>query len=151
MPVIEKNLVLNAPPEKVFQYLMNPNHLPEFCPDVTEVKVVQHYDTSYVEFTWSAKMLGVHFEGMATIKDLGHDQRIEIHFWGGLKGSMIWLFNPNTKSTELRAIFEYTIPAPLTRKHQYEAITQQNELAFEHMLNTLSTQLETSSVIGATQ
>jgi uncharacterized membrane protein len=148
MPVIENTIVLHAPVEKVFRYLIDPIHLPEFCSDVSTVNVVQHYDANDTQFAWSAKMVGVHFEGMATVKNLGHNERIEIHFWGGLKGSVVWLMHPKGQDTELIMSFEYTAPQPLVRKHRPETLIEYNQAVIEDSLQILKTLLEEKTVIA---
>lgn len=142
MPVIERSIMLNVPAERVFRYLADPAHYPEFCPAVVEVKDVHRHSADTIEFEWVFKMIGVRFEGEAEVHDTHHDQQLDLHFWGGIRGTLTWRVLPFEDRVGLETRVDYTLPVPLLKKHIEETIIQHNEHAIECMHTSLKTLLE---------
>jgi uncharacterized membrane protein len=137
MPVIERNISLHVPAEMAFRYLSEPTHLPELCPSLIEVNDLQQHSPGSVQFTWLFKMSGVRFEGEAEVKHTHHNQQVDIHFWGGIRGNLMWRLQPSDEGILLETTVDYTLPTPLLKKHTEDEILRQNEYAIESMLTGL--------------
>jgi uncharacterized membrane protein len=142
MPAIERSITLNVPVEMAFRYLFNPTHLPEICPSIIEVSDVQHHTGRSTEFEWIFKMIGVRFEGGGEITDTRHNQQLDMHFWGGIRGNLTCLLQPVEDGVRLEMRVDYTLPAPLLHKHAVDTIIQSNEHTVECMLTSMKIQLE---------
>ena len=142
MPTIERNIHLNVPVEVAYRYLSEPTHLPEFCPNVQEVGKTQRQSRGGVEFSWAFKMVGVRFEGMAELNETQHNRRLDMHVWGGIKGSVAWQVEPVGVGVVVTVSIDYELPAPILRGHSEATIIQSNEQIAECTLKNLKTLLE---------
>ncbi len=59
---IEKSIVIDAPVENVFAYLVDPAHMPEFMPGIDDVKDIQRLPDGRFTYTLVAKFLGLHVD-----------------------------------------------------------------------------------------
>jgi hypothetical protein len=146
MPVVERSISLNVPVEMAFQYLYNPTHLPEVCPSVIEVDDVQHHTMHSTDFKWTFKMVGVRFEGGAEFVATRHNQRMDIQFWGGIRGHLTWQLHPNDEGVCLETEVEYKLPTLLLHKHSEEQVVQHNMHAVDLMLKRVKMLLESKVV-----
>ena len=142
MPVIEKNIILNAPPKTVFHYLSEPTHFLELCPNIIEISDLQQHSPGKAQFKWIVKMVGVRFEGQAELKHVHQNQQIDVHFWGGIRSNLIWRLQPLDEDTVLKIEVDYTPPPPLLKKHDENTVLLQVEDSVALMLNSLKTSLE---------
>jgi uncharacterized protein YndB with AHSA1/START domain len=77
MERIKRTVFIEAPPAKVFGYLMDPKNLPEIWPSMVEVSNVKTKPDGTTEgndFTY--KMAGVKFQGHTEFTDVERDRRI---------------------------------------------------------------------------
>jgi uncharacterized membrane protein len=64
MAKIQKSIQISAPVEKVFDYLLDPDNLPEIWPGLVEVKDIQRTPGGELSsYKWTYKMAGMRFEG----------------------------------------------------------------------------------------
>ena len=62
MFTVRKSIVIDAPVERVFAYLIDPTHLPEYLPGTEKVKDIQRLPDGRSTCTIVAKLLGLHVE-----------------------------------------------------------------------------------------
>jgi hypothetical protein len=147
MPVIERSINLNVPADLAFRYLFDPTHLTEFCPSLIEVSNVQRHSVRSAQFEWTFKMIGVRFEGAAEITDTHHNEQLDLHFWGGIRGNLTWRLQPADEEIRLEAKVDYAVPPPLLHKHGENIIVQANEQAVECMLKSVKTLLASKAAV----
>jgi hypothetical protein len=87
-------------------------------------------------------MMGARIFGAAEVNETKHNQQLNMHFWGGIQGDILWQFQPLDEGTLLEVKLDYSTPAPLLKSHTEDAIFRQNEHAVEHMLINLKTLLD---------
>jgi uncharacterized protein YndB with AHSA1/START domain len=88
MERIKRTVFIEAPPAKVFGYLMDPKNLPEIWPSMVEVSNVKSKPdgtTQSNDFTY--KMAGVKFQGHTEFTDVERDRRIVWKSEGGIKST----------------------------------------------------------------
>ena len=65
MPKVERNITINAPVKKVFDYIADPSLTPEWLPGMIETKdIVQTKEGVGSTHNWIYKMAGMTFKGM---------------------------------------------------------------------------------------
>lgn len=142
MPVLEKNIILKFPAESVIRYLSTPSDFTKLCQNMIEVSDVERQMHGAWKFAWVYKMMGDRIFGGAEFHETIHNQQIDMHFWGGIKGSFVWQFKPLDEGILLDVKLDYITPSPLLKKHTEDAILRQNEHAVEHMLINLKNLLD---------
>jgi hypothetical protein len=146
MPVVERSIILNVPVETAFQYLHDPTHLLEVCSNLIAVGDIQHVTTHSTDFTWTFKMGGKRFEGGAEIVVTHHNQRMDIQFWGGIRGHLTWQMHPTNEGVGLETTLEYKLPTPLLQKNNERQMIRHNAHAVDSMLMRVKTRLESKVV-----
>lgn len=58
----EKSIVIDAPVEQVFAYVVDPAHKPEYQSGITEVKDIQRLPDGRFTYTEVSKFLGLHID-----------------------------------------------------------------------------------------
>jgi hypothetical protein len=142
MLVVEKNIILKVPVEFAVRYLSDPSHLTEFCQNMIEVSDIERQMPRSGKFAWVYKMMGARIFGEAKFHETKHNQQIDLHFWGGIQGNIVWQFQPLDEGTLVEIKLDYITPSPLLKKHSENAILRQNEHAIEQMFINLKTRLE---------
>lgn len=143
MKMITRDIQVNAPVNKVFDFLADPNHLPEIWPNIVEVKNVKKTKTndSYT-FNWLYKMSGMPFEGKCEAVEFVPGDQLVFHSAGGLNATVHWRFQPSGQTTHLALRFEYEIPASLLKRIKDEIVVRENEHELDALLQNVKTRLE---------
>jgi hypothetical protein len=142
MPVIEQSINLDIPVEVAYRYIINPAHLPEYCPNVDAVTDIRQINPWHTRFAMQFRMGGAHFEGRGDIKDIQYPYRADVYFWGGVVASAVWKLQRVNNGVWITVKVEYKLPAPLLRKHRRADLIRENEETVATMLANLKTVLE---------
>jgi len=138
----ETTITINAPVEKVFDYVNQPTNLPEIWPSMVEVKDVQRLPNGGTSFRWVYKMAGMRFEGTTEDTEYVPNQRVVSKSTGGIESLFTWTFQPEDSGTKLTVEVEYTVPIPLLGKIAEAFIVKQNERELELVLANLKAKME---------
>jgi uncharacterized membrane protein len=143
MAKIERTITINAPVEKVFEYLAQPTNLPEIWPSLVEVKDVkqtpQHVGDT---FNWIYKMAGMRFEGSTQTTEYVSNERIVTKNTSGIPSTFVYTFEAEDGHTRFHEEIEYTIPIPLLGKLAEAFILRQNEHEADVFLANLKARME---------
>ena len=142
MAKVEKTITINAPVEKVFDYIDQPTNLPEIWPSLMEIKDVQTLPNGGHTDRWVYKMAGMRFEG--TTEGIEHvtNQRIVSKTKGGVKSTQTWVFQPEAGGTKVTFEVEYNIPIPVLGKLAEAIVVKMNEREGDSILANLKTRME---------
>ncbi|MBX3082023.1 MAG: SRPBCC family protein [Anaerolineae bacterium] len=143
MATFKKSIVIQAPPEVLRRYLIDPTNLPHVFPNLSLISDVQNTAMNATHFTWEWQVLGVHFVGSAEMTEVIRNQELHMRFWGGLQGSMGIKLMPSAEGIMVETEFEYAIPAPLLHKHSEKEVIEQNESNLDGFLHNLKALIET--------
>jgi hypothetical protein len=142
MTTVEKNIILKVSSEFAVRYLSDPSHFADFCPNMVEVSEVETHLQRAGKFAWVYKMMDARIFGKAEFNETKHNQQLDIRFWGGIQGNIVWRLQPLDEGVQLEVKLDYITPPPLLKKHTEDAILHHNEQAVEHMLLNLKTLLD---------
>ena len=140
---IVHDIQIDTPVERVFEFLVDPNHLPEIWPNIVEVKnVKKSKDTQGFNFNWTYKMSGVPFEGKCETIEYTPYERLVVKSNKALDSTITWRFQPSGRETHVTLRFEYQIPSSLLKRVNEEFVIQENEHEVEALLQNLKSRLE---------
>jgi uncharacterized membrane protein len=143
MKMITRDIQVNTPVNRVFDFLADPNNLPEIWPNIIEVKNVKKTKASgSYTFNWAYKMSGMHFEGKCETLEHIPYERLVFQSTRGLDAAMYWRFQPTGQTTQLTLRFEYEIPSSLLERIKDEIVVRENEHEVEAMLQNVKSRLE---------
>jgi uncharacterized membrane protein len=137
MSKLEKSITINAPVEKVFDYINNQTNLPEIWPSLIELTDMKPLPNGGWSNRWKYKMAGMHLSG--TSEDIEHvaNQRIVSKTKGGVDSTQTWTFQPEDGGTKVTFAVEYTIPIPVLGKLAEAVIVKMNEQEGKTILENL--------------
>jgi uncharacterized protein YndB with AHSA1/START domain len=139
---VKKDIVINAPPAKIFGFIGQPTNLPEFWPSLLEVRDVEQLPDGRYRYNWTYKMAGMRFEGDTEFAETVPNQRIVSENGGGIKSTIAWIVQPEGAGTRVTFDAEYTVPIPLLGKLAEAIIVRQNDREAEVLLKNLKDRME---------
>jgi uncharacterized membrane protein len=140
---IIRDIRVEAPVDRVFDFLVDPNNLPEIWPNIVEVKSIKKSkDNSGFNFSWVYKMSGLPFEGKCETIEYTPYERLAVKTNKGLDSTITWRFQPTGQETHVTLRFEYQIPSSLLKRMKEEIVIQENEHEVNAMLQNLKSRLE---------
>jgi uncharacterized protein YndB with AHSA1/START domain len=143
MERIKRTVFVEAPPAKVFAYLMHVENLPEIWPsmiDVSNVKTKPDGTTESNDFTY--KMAGVKFHGHTEFADVERDRRIVWKSEGGIKSTIRWTFAPKGNGTEVIDEVEYEMPKSVLTRLAAPFVRRINEHEADACVHNLKARME---------
>jgi uncharacterized membrane protein len=139
---ILRNIRINAPVEKVYDFLSDPKHLPELWPNVVEVKSVKRAPKGGYSFDWTYKMSGQTLNGKVETTDFTRNQRFVWESTRGFESILRFRFQPEGNLTALTFEMDYTIPSALLKQTKHDVIVQETEHEVEAMCSNIRTKVE---------
>ena len=144
---IVRDIRVDTPAERVFNFLGDPNNLPEIWPNIIEVKnVKKSKDNPGFNFSWAYKMSGLLFEGKCETIEYTPYDRLVVKSNKGLDSTITWRFQPMGRETQVTLRFEYQIPSSLLKRMKEDVVIQENEHEVEALLQNLKSRLELQPV-----
>ena len=137
MAIIGEAVTINAPVEKIFNYISKPNNLPEFWPSLVEVTDVQSLPTGRYKARYVYKMAGVSFKGTGEYTEIVPNKSIVIVTKGGINSVLTWTFRSKADRTRVTLTIDYKIPIPLLGKLAEPLVEKMNEQELTLMLANL--------------
>jgi uncharacterized membrane protein len=147
MKTIVRDMQVNTSVERVFNFLADPNNLPEIWPNIIEVKnIKKSKDHDGFNFNWAYKMSGLPFEGKCETIEYAPYERLVLKSNKALDSTITWRCQPSGRETQVTLRFEYQIPASLLKRTKEDVIVQENEHEIEALLQNLKSRLELQPV-----
>ena len=116
MAKVEKTVTINAPVEKIFNYVSDPTNLPEFWPSLVEISDVKTLSNGGHSNRWVYKMAGIRLQGTSEDVEYVKNQRLVSKTKGGTESTQTWSLHPVTGGTRVTFTVEYTVPIPVLGK-----------------------------------
>ena len=142
METIEKSIIINAPVEKVFDYIEDPMNDPEWMIGMMEVHEVEGLPGVGRHYHWTFKMVGIPLKGQTTVIEHVPNRRTVTESQGGVSSTWAVDFEPEGDGTKLTMKVEYTIPIPVVGKLAEHLISKQNERNLESSMENIKHMLE---------
>jgi uncharacterized membrane protein len=142
MATLKASITINAPVDKVFAYLSDPNNLPKVWPSLVEVKDVRPAPAGGYNFSWVYKMAGMRFDGASETVEQIPNQRTVTRSTKGIETHFVWTYEPENGGTKLTVEIEYKVPVPLLGNLAEALIVKQNEQEAATLLANLKAKME---------
>ena len=142
MTKVEKTITVNAPAEKIYNYVGNPENLTEFWPSLVEVTDVQSLPNGGNSNRWAYKMAGIRLEGTSEDTERVPNERIVSKTKGGVESTQTWVFQPEAGGTKVTFVVEYTVPIPVLGKLAEVIIVKMNDHEVGVLLANLKSRME---------
>ncbi len=142
MFTIKKSIIIDATVEKVFGYMEDPTHLPEFWPSMIDITNVRQKANGGTTYEWVYKMAGMKFHGESDTLELVKNKKIVTESTKGIPNHFDFDFIDMGGKTELKVEADYSVPVPLLSKVAEGIVSKLNEHEAEVMLANLKARME---------
>ncbi len=142
MAQIQKSILVNAPIEKVFNYLNDPSKLTEYWPGMIEVKDIQNLSNGGSFFNYVYKFAGFRFEGKSEDSEIVPLKRMVSVTSGGIESKITWELEKAEDGTKVLLDSQYTVPLPVVGKLAEAVIIKLNEHEVDQILANLKIFME---------
>lgn len=117
MSEIHKTVTFDAPVEKVFELVDNPENIPKYIPNVERVLDVKRTDRRIGDtFRVIYKVLGISFDEKFTVTEYERSRKVVSNVDGGMKGSFTWTFEAQGAQTECSMDIHYQVAGGILGK-----------------------------------
>jgi uncharacterized membrane protein len=141
MAKVERRITINAPVEKVFNYIADPMNNSEWVPSVMEIKDVSGSGVGQ-HHRWTYKMAGVLLKGETTVTEHLPNERIVAQGKGGVTSTWIFNFKTHDGGTIMELDIEYTIPIPVLGKIAEKIMLKRNEREADLAMSNIKENME---------
>ena len=126
MKKVERSIAINAPVEKVFNYVTNPMKQIDWMPSMMDVKDVTGSGVGQ-SHQWAYKMAGMLFKGESITTEYISNERVTTKSKGGITSTFTFDFQTLENGTKLDMGIEYEIPVPVVGKIAEKILLKRNE------------------------
>jgi uncharacterized protein YndB with AHSA1/START domain len=142
MPRVDNEVIINAPVEKIFQYISQPSNLLQIWPSLIEISNEKLLSNGGYNYRWTYKMAGIHFKGEGKCIDLKPNLILVSKNKGAIDSIVSFTFLSTGIQTKVTLSIEYVVPLPLFNRFTEIIILKMNEKEAELILDNLRIVLE---------
>lgn len=142
MVTIEREVWINAQPERVFEYMAAPENHPKVMPSLHEVKHVEELPNGGHRGEFRFKMVGVPVKGHFEDVEYVPNERRVYEMSGDTEGSMHYSFEPKNGGTHFTCVMDAKFPSRVLDTVLRPVAKKYNEREIETMLENLKTLIE---------
>ena len=110
MSEIHKSVTIDAPAEKVYEFVDNPENFSKYVPNVERVVDIKRSEGRLGDsFRAIYKVMGVTFDEKFTVTEHQPPHKAASRFEGGMKGTFDWSFEPQGQQTKTTVDVRYEL------------------------------------------
>jgi uncharacterized membrane protein len=114
MPVVDKEIVIGAPLEEIFNFVSIPGNLPKIWPGLVEIKNAKLLPNGGYRFRWLYKLFGIQLTGTGECVDIAPNLWLSARTYGAIDSLNTWTFRSRGEQTRVTITIDYRIPSPLS-------------------------------------
>ena len=145
MTSIDKEIILNAPLEKIYDFLIKPSNLPRIWPSLLEVTDVKLLPNGGYSDKYLYKMAGIRLRGTAKCTDVVPYHWFSVKIEGAANCTIAFTFRrKDTTQTKVTVTIDYRVSVPLVNRLAEAVIVKMNEREADMVLANLRVVMEES-------
>lgn len=147
MAEIHKSATIDAPVEKVFDFMDDPAKIPSYTPNVERVEDVVRTDNRVGDtFRLIYKVMGITFDEKFKVTEYQRPSRVRLTFDGGMKGTFAWSYAPEGSKTRVTVDIDYQLAGGALGKAIDSAVLHRmNEKTMEQQLQNVQKAVTTGA------
>jgi uncharacterized membrane protein len=142
MVTVDKEIMIKAPPEKIFNFVIKPSNLPQIWPSLMAINNEQLLPNGGYNAKWVYKMCGVHFQGASEVVDIIPYRWFTSKTWGAIDNTISWTFRARNSLTRVTITTDYQVPLRGLNHLAETVVAKINEQEADLILNNLRVKLE---------
>lgn len=114
MPTVTRKITINAPIEKVFQFVISPDNWTKYVTSLVDVRDVSSKNVEKgTTFVWQYRMLGMNFGGKGTVTENVKNSKFGLKMEGGFPITENYTFAQSGNGTDLSVEVIYETPGKI--------------------------------------
>jgi ligand-binding SRPBCC domain-containing protein len=142
MATADKEIMIKAPLEKVFNFVLKPSNLLQIWPSLIDIKNERLLPNGGYSAKWMYKMGGMHFHGASEVTDIHPNCWFTSKIHGALDCTITWTFRSKENQIRVTLTAEYRVPLPLISRVTEILITKMNDKEADLILDNLRAKFE---------
>jgi carbon monoxide dehydrogenase subunit G len=139
---ITRKIDINAPVDRVFAFLTDPNHLLEVMPSLVEVANIDKKAEGGHSFDYVYKMAGLRLHGHSATSLVEKNKRIIVRNTGGVPSTFDYGYEAVGKGMRLTLTVDYSVPGAVIAKLAEPIVHRLNEHEADLFLQNVKTRIE---------
>ena len=141
MAKVKRSIIVNAPVEKVYNYLADQKSQTDWMPSMVEIWDAKEPKVGET-YKWKYKMAGILLEGETTVVELVPNKRIGTQSKGAVASDWLFVLEEKEGGVEVEMNIDYTIPIPVLGKMAERIVLKRNEREAELAMENIKAILE---------
>jgi carbon monoxide dehydrogenase subunit G len=139
MSVIEKSALVSAPPAEVFEYLDDPERIPEYAPGVNRIEVTRRTDERVGDsYRTVYKVAGISLPSTFTTIEYARPEKVVARMEGAQMGTFDWRLQGEGDATRVTVHIDYKMKGGVIGKAMDALMVERmNEKNAQQMLDNL--------------
>ena len=137
MPTITKEVVVDAPLNKIYSYVSKPSNLLQIWPGLIEMSSEKLLPNGGYSFRWMYKMFGIYLKGKGECVDIVPNLRLASMNTGSINSLITWTFRSNNLKTTITLTADYQVPSPILDRFSENILIKMGEKEAELILDNL--------------
>jgi len=143
MAAIDKEIMINATPQKIFNFVIKPSNLTKFWPSLVEIKKEKLLPNGGYSAQWLYRMSGIHLVGTASCTDVLLNNWFTVKISGAVDCTMTWTFRgKENAATKVTITLDYHVSVPLVNRIAEHIFVKMNTHEAELVLANLRVLME---------
>jgi uncharacterized protein YndB with AHSA1/START domain len=145
MAAIDKEIIINAPPEKIFNFVIKSSNLTRLWPSLVAVTNEKLLPNGGYSNNWKYKMAGIYLSGKAECIEVERNKWFNIKISGAADCTFTWTFrSKDNLQTRVTATIDYHVSWPLIKRLAEHVIVKINSREAELVISNLKLIMEES-------
>jgi uncharacterized protein YndB with AHSA1/START domain len=150
MTGIVKEIIINAPPEKIYNLIIKSSNLTKLWPSLVAVKNERLLPNQGYSATWVYRMAGIDFEGKAECIDVVPNKRFSVKIEGALNCTLTCTLQTiDNIRTKVTITLDYQAHFPLFNWLAANIAVKRNDREAELVLNNLRQFMEKNESLAS--
>ena len=145
MAPIDKELMINAPAEKIYNFVLKSSNLTRIWPSLVEIKNEKLLPNGGYSANWMYRMAGIYLAGKAECIEVVPNRWFSVKLEGAVDCIMTWTFRKKDNiQTKVTITLDYHVSLPLLNRLAEHIIVKMNDHEAELVLANLRLIMEES-------
>jgi uncharacterized membrane protein len=118
MPIVENEVIINAPVQEIYDYVSKPNNLLQIWPSLLEVTHQTLLPNGGYSYRWKYKMSGIRLSGIGESIEVEPNVLLKTRNIGDFDSIATFKFQSSNIRTRVNLAFDYNLPMLLLVSNQ---------------------------------
>lgn len=110
MPIVENEVIINAPVQEIYDYVSKPNNLLQIWPSLLEVTHQTLLPNGGYSYRWKYKMSGIRLSGIGESIEVEPNVLLKTRNIGDFDSIATFKFQSSNIRTRVNLAFDYNLP-----------------------------------------